>query len=166
VLEILADLPARTPAEEAVEAVLHPDRFLGATVVRLSTDPGSLPCFATEPAQSRVVMDKVTDHPDAGCRGFLASSTFALVGTSDREGRHDVPPLSPQTEGAVAISSVLRRSWPGIDRRRHHLLDPVTGEPAVTDLVAVTTCSAQVWWAEAAARAALLAGAEAAPDML
>lgn len=77
-------------------------------------------------------------------------------------------PLAPGTElgaftpdsGAVTTSTTLRRSWPGPGGQRlHHLIDPTTGRPSSTDVVAVTTCSSQAWWAEVAAKAALLAGA-------
>lgn len=85
-------------------------------------------------------------------------------------------PLAPGTElgaftplkgAAVATSSTLRRAWPGPGGARlHHLLDPATGRPSASDVVAVTTCSSQAWWAEMAAKAALLAGSAEAPDVL
>ena len=71
------------------------------------------------------------------------------------------------TEGAVTTSTTLRRAWPGPGGERlHHLLDPATGRPSTGDVVAVTTCSSQAWWAEVAAKAALLAGSEAAPGVV
>ncbi len=84
-------------------------------------------------------------------------------------------PLSPGTElgaftpdeGAVTTSTTLRRSWPGPGGERlHHLIDPATGRPSITDVVAVTTCSSQAWWAEVAAKAALLAGSAGALGVL
>ena len=51
-------------------------------------------------------------------------------------------------------------------QRRHHLLDPSTGYPAQTDLVAVTTCSSQAWWAEVLAKTALIAGRDQAAQIL
>ena len=38
------------------------------------------------------VLDKETGQLDDGCRDFIASSTFVLLGTSDRDGRQDVSP--------------------------------------------------------------------------
>ncbi len=84
-------------------------------------------------------------------------------------------PLLPGTElgaftpdeGAVTTSTTLRRSWPGPGGERlHHLIDPTTGRPSTTDVVAVTTCSSQAWWAEVAAKAALLAGSAGALGVL
>lgn len=69
-------------------------------------------------------------------------------------------------EGAVATSSTLRRCWMAGSQRRHHLLDPSTGYPAQTDLVAVTTCSSQAWWAEVLAKTALIAGRDQAAQIL
>lgn len=65
-------------------------------------------------------------------------------------------------EGAVATSSRLLKQWIAGERRYHHLLDPRTGEPAVTDLVAVSCCAATAWWAEVAAKAVLISGSSEA----
>ena len=70
------------------------------------------------------------------------------------------------THGAVATSSVLQRRWVADGEARHHLIDPVSGRPANTDLVAVTTCSTQTWWAEVASKVALIAGSLVAPHLL
>jgi FAD:protein FMN transferase len=68
--------------------------------------------------------------------------------------------------GAVTTSTTLRRSWPGRSRPLHHLLDPATGQPVDSDLVSVTTCSSLAWWAEVAAKAALVSGSAGAADLL
>jgi thiamine biosynthesis lipoprotein len=65
--------------------------------------------------------------------------------------------------GAVATSSVLGRSWVADGRARHHLIDPSTGLPSTTDVVAVTATSSETWWAEVVAKVAVLAGAVRAP---
>ncbi len=61
-------------------------------------------------------------------------------------------------DGAVATSSRLKKSWTVGTRTYHHLLDPRTGEPAVTDLVSVSCCAATAWWAEVAAKVVLISG--------
>jgi thiamine biosynthesis lipoprotein len=61
--------------------------------------------------------------------------------------------------GAVATSTTSYRRW-GEDA--HHLIDPATGRPARTDLLAVTVVAAEAAWAEVVAKAALLAGFDAA----
>jgi len=60
----------------------------------------------------------------------------------------------------AATSSVLRRRWgDGL----HHLIDPRTGRPAVSELVEVSVVAATAVDAEIVAKTALLAGPELAP---
>ncbi len=68
--------------------------------------------------------------------------------------------------GAVTTSSTLRRNWSTDQHRLHHLLDPATGLPSTSDIVAVTTCAGAAWWSEVAAKTALLAGSTDAIDLL
>lgn len=61
--------------------------------------------------------------------------------------------------GAIATSSVGVRSWTAPDGRRvHHLLDPRTGEPARTGLIAVTVAGPDPAWAEVWTKALFLSG--------
>ena len=61
--------------------------------------------------------------------------------------------------GAVATSSVRVRHWVAPDGRAvHHLVDPRTGEPARTGLIAVTVAAADPAWAEVWSKALFLAG--------
>lgn len=69
------------------------------------------------------------------------------------------------SEGAVATSSRLSKQWTVGEREYHHLLDPRTGEPAVTDLVSVSCCAATAWWAEVAAKAVLISGSSVALEL-
>ena len=69
-------------------------------------------------------------------------------------------------EGAVATSSRLRRRWRRGREELHHLIDPRTGEPAQTSLVAVTVVAAQAHWAEILAKSALIAGSVAGRQLL
>ena len=55
--------------------------------------------------------------------------------------------------GAVATSSVTKRSWRRGGRQQHHLIDPRSGEPAVTDWLSVTVAASDAA-PEAALRAA------------
>jgi thiamine biosynthesis lipoprotein len=68
-------------------------------------------------------------------------------------------------QGAVATSSIRVRSWTSPDGRRvHHLVDPRTGEPARTGLIAVTVAAADPAWAEVWTKALFLAGRRAIAD--
>ena len=71
------------------------------------------------------------------------------------------------TGGGVATSGITRRVWRGEDGvPRHHLLDPATGEPAWTGVLAATAVAPSVAEAEALAKAALLAGPSGAVRVL
>jgi thiamine biosynthesis lipoprotein len=61
-------------------------------------------------------------------------------------------------DGAVATSSRLLRRWQTTAGEAHHLIDPTTGRPARTDVVAVTVVAGEAWWAEALTKALFLAG--------
>jgi hypothetical protein len=69
--------------------------------------------------------------------------------------------------GGVATSGVSSRLWRRADGAyAHHLIDPSTGEPAWTGLVAATAVAASALDAEILAKAALLSGATAARRLL
>ena len=65
-------------------------------------------------------------------------------------------------DSAIATSSVARRAWRGAgDTPAHHLLDPATGRPARTGLLAATALGPTVLEAETLAKVALLTGSGA-----
>lgn len=69
--------------------------------------------------------------------------------------------------GAVATSGITRRSWVDAEgRRAHHLINPVTGRPALTGVVQVTAIAPTGTEAEVRAKAALLSGPRGATDWL
>jgi FAD:protein FMN transferase len=64
-------------------------------------------------------------------------------------------------DGGIATTSRLRRRWSTPRGTAHHLIDPATGRPAVTDAVAATVVAATAWRAEALTKLAFLAGPNA-----
>jgi thiamine biosynthesis lipoprotein len=68
--------------------------------------------------------------------------------------------------GAIATSTVLRRRWSIDGAERHHLIDPRTGAPAETDVVAASVIAARGWQAEALAKAAVIAGLQAGAELV
>jgi thiamine biosynthesis lipoprotein len=56
--------------------------------------------------------------------------------------------------GAVATSSVLRRRWAD----RHHVIDPLTGQPVQSDVLQATVVADCGWRAEAGATVAVVRG--------
>jgi FAD:protein FMN transferase len=60
--------------------------------------------------------------------------------------------------GAVATSSTQRRRWPTAEGFAHHIIDPRTGAPSTSPVVAATVVAADATWAEVYAKAAVIAG--------
>jgi thiamine biosynthesis lipoprotein len=81
------------------------------------------------------------------------------VGIEDPERPADELLRTTVTAGAIATSSVRKRSW---DTDAHHVIDPATGRPAVTEVLQATVWAPTCADAEVAATDALLLGAEAA----
>jgi thiamine biosynthesis lipoprotein len=67
--------------------------------------------------------------------------------------------------GAVATSSVAKRRWQQGRREQHHIIDPRTGEPAVTDWLSVTVIAPHAALAEVYAKALLIGGLREAEDI-
>jgi FAD:protein FMN transferase len=60
----------------------------------------------------------------------------------------------------VATSGKDHRRWLQDGRLRHHIIDPRTGEPAITDVLTSTVIASNVMKAEMAAKIALILGSE------
>src|SRR6185369_15388020 len=68
--------------------------------------------------------------------------------------------------GAIATSSIMKRTWSQGEKVRHHLIDPRTGEPAQTDWLSVTAISPNIITADVYSKAILIAGAQELPALL
>jgi len=68
--------------------------------------------------------------------------------------------------GAVATSSVVKRSWKQGDLQRHHLIDPRTSEPAETPWLSVTVFAPKAVLAETFAKSILIVGPKDAQSLL
>jgi thiamine biosynthesis lipoprotein len=80
------------------------------------------------------------------------------IGVEDPAGGPDPLVVVAIDDGAIATSSVRRLRWVVDGRRRHHLVDPATGEPADGGLTAVTVAAADPAWAEVWSKALFIAG--------
>jgi thiamine biosynthesis lipoprotein len=60
--------------------------------------------------------------------------------------------------GAVATSSVAKRTWKQGEKSRHHLIDPRTGEPVQSDWLCTTVIADDAVTAEVYAKALLIGG--------
>lgn len=168
----LALAPARRPAHA------HPDRrwrtidvdLHTATVTRppgVRLDGGGI----VKGMLADVVGETLQEHPSflVDCEGDL------LVGGSAGQQR-SIPvqaPLSQRVlhefklaDGAVATTSITKRSWMERLKPAHHLLDPATGLPAYTGIVQTTALAPTALEAEALTKAALLSGPQDAAGWL
>ena len=62
---------------------------------------------------------------------------------------------------ALATSTIAKRRWQHKGQIKHHLINPRTGQPAVTDALSVTVVAQRTVLAEVYAKVALILGAEA-----
>ena len=83
-----------------------------------------------------------------------------LIGTDPRG------PVLPLVRGALATSGSTRRRWRQGDVVQHHLVDPCTGEPAVSGLREVTVAAGTCRIAEVGSTAAFVAGPRLGPALL
>jgi thiamine biosynthesis lipoprotein len=70
------------------------------------------------------------------------------------------------TNGGVATSTPRHRRWQSEDGNALHLIDPRTGQPVETDVESVTVVAGEAWLAEVVAKAAVMSGFDAAPDLI
>lgn len=105
-----------------------------------------------------------------------AGGDMFLVGHPDGEDQWPVAiedPLQPENDlttlrvdpGAVATSTVTKRVWKQEEKQRHHLIDPRTGEPAVTDWLSVTVIAPHTYEAEVFAKALLIGGPQESEEI-
>jgi thiamine biosynthesis lipoprotein len=98
-----------------------------------------------------------------------AGGDMFLIGLPDGEGKWSVElenPLQPDrtlttlrvNPGGVATSSVTKRAWKQGGIPRHHLIDPRTGEPAMTGWLSMTVLAAHACEAEVFAKALFIGG--------
>jgi len=62
--------------------------------------------------------------------------------------------------GAIVTSTSRIRAWKRRGQACHHIIDPQSGMPAATGVVAVVAAGLDAWWAEGVAKAILVAGLE------
>jgi FAD:protein FMN transferase len=82
-------------------------------------------------------------------------------------------PLQPDTTltsfkvdpGAVATSSITKRTWRQAGMSRHHIIDPRTGKPALSEWISVTVIAPHAHQAEVFAKALLIAGPQEAQEI-
>jgi thiamine biosynthesis lipoprotein len=150
-------VPAGTPGATLVQAPAVPVDS-GGIGKGLALRWAAASAIKSLPAGAGLLLDSGGDIVTAGA----APPDGWRVGVEDpvRPGP-DAEPLAvlAMERGAVATSSVRVRNWVGPDGAPvHHLLDPRTGAPARTGLIAVTVAGLDPAWSEVWSKALFLAG--------
>ncbi|MGB3218895.1 MAG: FAD:protein FMN transferase [Anaerolineae bacterium] len=89
--------------------------------------------------------------------GAVRGEPWPIAVQNPFHAQHDLFTLAVSS-GAVATSSIGGRRWASNGRAMHHLLDPRTGQPSVSDLHSVTVLAPTAASAEVAAKVALILG--------
>ncbi len=71
----------------------------------------------------------------------------------------------PLVRGGLVTSTTRIRRWRRAGRDLHHIIDPATGEPTATSIVAVVAAANEAWWAEGIAKAMIVRGPRDAPAL-
>jgi thiamine biosynthesis lipoprotein len=168
-----AALDAARPAPGCDDVILDRERMTVVLPAGVAIDLGGI----GKGAAADLVSDQLEDTPGiaGGCvnlggdlRVWGASPSgegwpVGVDGPTDAGGDHVLGLL----DGAVATSSIARRTWVGAGgSTAHHLIDPRTGRPAETDIVQATVIASDVVTAEVLAKTAVLAGAAAGTALL
>ena len=114
---------------------------------------------------------------DRGARTALVSLGGDMRARGDApEGAWRIPVEDPLDESRLAfvydlndealVSSTRRiRSWTRGERQYHHIIDPRTGDPASSPVVAVVAAAPDAWWAEGIAKAIMIGDLVDAPAL-
>jgi FAD:protein FMN transferase len=155
--------PIDVPGGNTIEV----DDALGAVIAHAPIDLGGIgkgraaDLVATELVERGATRTIVNLGGDVRVAGSGEDARIGIEDpTSPRSGR--VIDTVVLAAGAVATSSVMRRRWAG----GHHIIDPRTGRPSDTDLVAVTVLAGTCAWAEVFAKACVIAGSTDALALL
>lgn len=68
-------------------------------------------------------------------------------------------------QGAVATSTITKRHWYVGDQLRHHIIDPRTGKSCIPAWMSMTVITEKATYAEAFAKALLIAGPQEALEI-
>ena len=159
----LSGLPGSSPLERGADRIAV-DRYHAALPAGVGFDPGGLgkglaaDLIATELREEGAGGACVNVGGDVRVVGVAPGDEPWRIAVDDPWSGEALARLALD-HGALATSSVLRRTWSAGGRDAHHLIDPRSGEPATTSLATVTVAAAECWQAEALTKAVFLAPA-------
>jgi thiamine biosynthesis lipoprotein len=124
-------------------------------------------------------VDRASELMSANCSGWLidAGGDMFCGGISPDESGWIVGIDDPFTDGelvdvvhldecAIATSSTVKRSWTANGERRHHIIDPSTGQASSSELAAVSVIAETAELADVLAKCAVILGESAARELL
>jgi thiamine biosynthesis lipoprotein len=152
-----------TPAPGLADAVVDHGAGFAWVPPGVHLDPGAI---GKGLAADLVCQELLLAGADGACVG-IGGDVRVAGSPGDRdawsisiEDPHDPPRELTRidlADGAVATSSRLRRRWSRGGVELHHVIDPRTGRPVETRIVAVSVVTRDAWWAEVRATEAMLA---------
>ncbi len=169
----LLDLPARDPDRGDAAATwswrdinVHQERQEVTLPVGCRIDLGGIGkgWAVDRSAQQLATFDRfvIDAGGDMLVRGCQADGSAWTVGVQDPTALERDLMVLTVADRAVATSSTARRRWQRAGRSYHHLIDPRTGQPSDTDVLAATVVADSVARAEVFAKVAvMLSSAEA-----
>jgi thiamine biosynthesis lipoprotein len=100
---------------------------------------------------------------DLVARGKPSGEPGWQIDISDPGQPESFPPVATilLSDAAVATSGIDYRRWMRGGKMQHHLIDPRTGQPAESDVLAATVIHSEAALAEAYAKVVIILGAEA-----
>jgi thiamine biosynthesis lipoprotein len=78
---------------------------------------------------------------------------------------HAVAFVHPLRAGGLVTSTTRIRTWRRAGRPMHHIIDPGTGAPAASGVIAVVVAASSAWRAETVAKAMIVVGERDAPAL-
>ena len=93
---------------------------------------------------------------DLRVRGESPTSEGWVIRVRDPKSAEETQATVVLEDAALATSSTLTRTWNTGAGHQHHLLDPRTGLPSASEVISATAIAGEGWWAEAAAKTAVL----------
>lgn len=103
---------------------------------------------------------------DIRAAGLTPDGLGWQVPIEDPFGSDSVMGSVPVAESAIVTSTTLIRTWRRGGKVLHHLVDPRTGDPSSSGIVAAVVMAPEGWLAEGLAKAALVAGVDRGTTLL
>jgi FAD:protein FMN transferase len=160
------------PTRGCADIVLDPQLRTVRLPIGIGLDPGGIGKGLAADVVTAELMNSgakgvcVNLGGDLRVEGISPTGDGWALGIADPYRADRVLSTVTMSTGAMVTSTTLERAWVRNGRRVHHLINPLTGAPAESDLTTVTVLNDRAWWAEAVAKAALITGSAVAVSLI